>query len=203
MNALHTRSLRRDDWTTIETLFGPRGACGGCWCMWWRVPMGGRTWDAAKGEPNRAAFRKLVNSGKASGVLAFHGDEPVGWCAIGPRADFPRVERSKALVRPWSPATWSLNCLYVPAPWRGRGVARALVAGAIDLARQQGAEEVEAYPQSLDPGERQGGAFVWTGVPSLYEPLGFQRQGPPGRGRALYLLKLARPRFAAAQHAPA
>jgi len=157
--------------------------------MWWRVPMGGRTWDAAKGEPNRAAFRELVNAGEASGVLAFVGDEPVGWCAIGPRANYPRVDRSRALVRPWSSATWSLNCLYVPAKWRGVGVARALVAGAVELARQRGAGEVEAYPQSLAPGERQAGAFVWTGVPSLYEPFGFRRLGPPGRGRGLYLLE--------------
>jgi len=191
MNAIHTRPLCCDDWPIVEALFGPRGACGGCWCMWWRVPMGGRTWDAMKGEPNRSAFRKLVNTGGASGVLAFSGDEPVGWCAIGPRADFPRIDRSKALVRAWSPSTWSLNCLYVPAPWRGRGVARALVIGAVELARLRGAGEVEAYPQSLRPGERQAGAFVWTGVPSLYEPLGFRRQGPPGRGRALYLLTLA------------
>ena len=188
---IHTRPLARDDWATVEALFGPRGACGGCWCMWWRVPMGGRTWEAAKGEPNRAAFRNLVKAGEASGVLAFAQDEPVGWCAVGPRADFPRIDRSRALARDWSAATWSLNCLFVPPRWRGQGVARALVVAAVDLARRHGAAEIEAYPQSLAPGERQAGAFVWTGVPGLYEPLGFRRQGEPGRGRALYLLKLA------------
>jgi len=196
MNAsdrIEIRPLDAEDWSAVETLFGPRGACGGCWCMWWRVPMGGRSWEAAKGEPNRVAFRKLVKAGEASGVLAFVGDEPAGWCAIGPRAGFPRIDRSKALVREWSAATWSLNCLYVPVRWRGQGVARALVAGAVELARQRGAAEIEAYPQSLAPGERQAGAFVWTGVPALYEPLGFVRQTGPGRGRSLYLLRLAGP----------
>jgi GNAT superfamily N-acetyltransferase len=159
--------------------------------MWWRVSMGGRTWDAAKGAPNRAAFRHLVETGAASGVLAFDRDAPVGWCAIGPRGDFPRLDRSRALVRAYPAGTWSLNCLYVPAAWRGRGVARALVAAAVDLARQAGATEIEAYPQSLAPGERQAEAFVWTGVPGLYEPHGFKRQGPAARGRGLYLLKLA------------
>ncbi len=185
-----TRPLRSDDWPLIEALFGARGACGGCWCMWWRVPMGGRTWEAAKGAPNRAAFKALVESGGASGVLAFVEGQAVGWCATGPRGDFPRVDRSKSLVRAWPIGTWSLNCLYVRTGWRGRGVSRALVAGAVALARDAGAREIEAYPQSLDPGERQAGAFVWTGVPGLYEPLGFQRQSPPGRGHALYLLKL-------------
>lgn len=158
--------------------------------MWWRVPMGGKTWEAAKGAPNRQAFRTLVESGSATGVLAFAGSTPVGWCAIGPRADFPRIERSKAFARAWSDRTWSLNCLFVPPRWRGQGVARALVASAVEFARTQGAVEIEAYPASLKPGERQAGAFVWTGVPALYEPLGFRPTHPGDRGRTLHLLRL-------------
>ena len=185
-----TRSLTAHDWPLIETLFGANGACGGCWCMWWRVPMGGKTWEAAKGEPNRAAFRALVESDRASGVLAFAGDTPVGWCAAGPRREYPRIERSKALARVWSDSTWSLNCLYVPLRWRGRGVATALVASAVRLARAGGASEIEAYPQAVEPGERQPGAFVWTGVPSLFESAGFRPLHKPVRGRTLYLLRL-------------
>jgi GNAT superfamily N-acetyltransferase len=187
-----TRPLRTDDWPLIETLFGGNGACGGCWCMWWRVPMGGKTWDAAKGAPNKRAFRKLVESDAASGVLAFCNDEPVGWCAIGPRADFPRVERSKALARDWSDGTWSLNCLFVPARWRGRGVATALVAAAVEYAQSECAREIEAYPQALKPGEHQPGAFVWTGVPSLFTVHGFKPLQRHERGRGLYLLDLRR-----------
>lgn len=183
-----TRPLHRDDWPIVETLFGANGACGGCWCMWWRVPMGGKTWEAAKGAPNRRAFKRLVESGAASGVLAFEGDVPVGWCAIGPRGDFPRVERSKTLVRQWHETTWSLNCLYVPARQRGRGIATALVAAAVEHARAHGASEIEAYPQAVKPGERQAGAFVWTGVPGLFEPLGFRPLRQAARGRTPYLL---------------
>jgi GNAT superfamily N-acetyltransferase len=185
-----TRSLRRDDWSVIETLFGANGACGGCWCMWWRVPMGGKTWEAAKGRPNHDAFKHLVESGMASGVIAFAGDTVVGWCAIGPRGDFPRVDRSRTLAREWQQTTWSLNCLYVPARQRGRGVARALAAAAVEHARANGATEIEAYPQVLRAGERQAGAFVWTGVPTLFEPLGFRPVHKGERGRALYLLAL-------------
>jgi GNAT superfamily N-acetyltransferase len=187
---LTTRALRSGDWPVIESLFGANGACGGCWCMWWRVPMGGKTWDAAKGAPNRRAFRRLVESGAASGVLAFCGDEAVGWCAVGPRADFPRIERSKALARAWGDGTWSLNCLFVPARWRGCGVATALVAAAVDYARSEGAREIEAYPQALKPGERQPDAFVWTGVPSLFRAQGFRRLHATTRGRTLYLRAL-------------
>jgi GNAT superfamily N-acetyltransferase len=192
MAAVTTRPLRRDDWPLVERLFGANGACGGCWCMWWRVPMGGRTWDAAKGEPNRRTFRRLVESGEASGVLAFEGSDAVGWCAIGPRGDFPRVDRSKALRREWNDGTWSLNCLYVPARQRGRGVATALVAAAVEHARASAAVEIEAYPQIVAPGERQAGAFVWTGVPALFERHGFEPVTNQVRGRAPYLLQLKR-----------
>ena len=188
--AITTRPLGSGDWPLIERLFGANGACGGCWCMWWRVPMGGKTWDAAKGKPNRLAFKRLVESVRASGVLALEGDGPVGWCAIGPRGDFPRVDRSKALRREWDDGTWSLNCLYVPARQRGRGVATALVAAAIAHARASGASEIEAYPQIVAPGQRQAGAFVWTGVPSLFEARGFEPVTDQVRGRALYLLRL-------------
>lgn len=190
--AISTRPLARSDWPVIETLFGANGACGGCWCMWWRVPMGGKAWDAAKGAPNKRAFRSLVESGQASGLLAFSGDQAVGWCALGPRADFPRVERSKVLARDWGHGTWSLNCFYVPARWRGRGVATALVSSAIAHARKQGASELEAYPQAVADGARQAGAFVWTGVPSLFEAHGFMPVHAPERGRCLYLLDLAK-----------
>ncbi|GAB3095438.1 GNAT family N-acetyltransferase [Lysobacter terrae] len=192
MTELRTRPLRRTDWPVIEALFGANGACGGCWCMWWRVPMGGKTWDEAKGARNRKAFRELVESGEASGVLAFDGDTPVGWCSIAPRPVFPRLERSKALKREWKATTWSLNCLYVPARHRDRGVARLLVTAAVDLAKARGAAEIEAYPQAVRAGERQAGAFVWTGVPALFEPLGFRPVVKPERGRTLYLLPLRR-----------
>jgi GNAT superfamily N-acetyltransferase len=185
-----TRPLSRRDWPVIEALFGATGACGGCWCMWWRVPKGGKAWDAAKGAPNQAAFKALVEAGVASGVLAFAGATPVGWCAVGPRAAFPRVERSKALARDWSATTWSLNCLYVPARWRGHGIARALVAAAVAWARQCGASEIEAYPQATDPARPAAAAFVWTGVPSLFEAAGFRPLHAPARGRGLYLLAL-------------
>ena len=104
------RRLNSDDWPHVERLFGKRGACGGCWCMWWRLPRGGKLWEESKGAKNKRAFKKLVTTGSVYGCLAFDGDQPVGWCCVGPRADFPRLERTKALKREWGERTWSVTC---------------------------------------------------------------------------------------------
>ena len=34
----------------LERLFGPRGACAGCWCMWWKTTR--KEFEAGKGEGN-------------------------------------------------------------------------------------------------------------------------------------------------------
>jgi len=83
-------------WSDLEELFGERGACGGCWCMFWRLPR--KEWDAKRGAGNKRASRKIVISGQtAPGVIAYVGKAPVGWCAIAPRAEYVALERSRIL----------------------------------------------------------------------------------------------------------
>ena len=170
-----TRPLTADDWPNVERLFGDRGACGGCWCMYWRLARGGQLWEQKKGAPNKRAFKQLVTTGRVMGCLAFHGDEPVGWCCVGPRKDFPRIERVRALRGEWSESTWSVTCFYIPSAWRQRGVATKLLKEAIAIARDNGACELEGYPVRPSP-TGSGvipGAFAWTGVPRLFEKQGF------------------------------
>src|SRR6202171_4504040 len=83
-------------WADLETLFGERGACGGCWCMFWRLPR--KEWDAKRGNDNKNALRKIVTASRtAPGILAYTGQEPVGWCAIAPREQYLALERSRIL----------------------------------------------------------------------------------------------------------
>lgn len=167
------RTVTPEDWPNIEALFGERGACGGCWCMWWRVPRGGKLWESVKGEPNRVALRKLARAGALHAVMAFENGEPAGWCCFGPRADFPRVETVRAIrPQPWGEGTWAVVCFYIPARWRNRGVAGRLLEAATRRAFELGAEEVQGYPAVPGKGHLPA-AFAYTGVPRLFEAAGY------------------------------
>jgi GNAT superfamily N-acetyltransferase len=182
------RTLEPGDWPHIARLFGVNGACGGCWCMWWRVPHGGKLWEEAKGRKNRDRFRRLVRAGKVHGVLAFVGEEPVGWCSFGPRHDFPRLETVKALRHDFDDGTWSIVCFYIPSRWRGQGVATRLLEAATERALALGACTVEGYPvapkKSATPIPA---AFAWTGVPALFERAGYDELERVGASRPIFV----------------
>ena len=185
--------LTPDRWKDFETLFGERGACGGCWCMWPRVPQGGKSWHEAKGAKNRERFRRLVKAGKVHGVLAFDGEEPVGWCSFGPRSTFPRLERVRALQRQSSDTTWSIVCFYIPSRWRSRGVATKLLEAATKEAFALGATEIEGYPViPAKAPEKVPAAFAWTGVPALFQGAGYQELNRPGVSQPIYLGRIRR-----------
>jgi GNAT superfamily N-acetyltransferase len=191
MDDLTLRPLSPADWPIIVELFGDNGACGGCWCMWWRVPQGGKTWDEAKGAKNRERFRRLIKAGKVRGMLAFAGAEPVGWCCFGPRNTFPRLRRIKALERDCPESTWSMVCFYIPARWRGRGVATRLLEAATARAFALGAREVEGYPVvPKQPPARVPAAFAWTGIPALFQAAEYQELDRPAMPRPIYVKSL-------------
>lgn len=167
-----TRPLTPARWDDLERLFGPNGAYGGCWCMWWRVT--GREFEAG-GDANRARLRAVVESSpRPTGLLAFDGDEPVGWVAIAPRDDYGRVNRSRDLAPVDDRAAWSITCFYVARRHRGRGVARALLDAAVAFAAEHGAEVVEGY--AVDTAARpRSSADAYTGTVGMFEQAGFVR----------------------------
>jgi GNAT superfamily N-acetyltransferase len=189
--ALKCRKLTRRDWVHIETLFGPRGACGGCWCMLWRATSGGENWKRRSAETNKRAFRRLIEAGRVHGCLAFAGREPVGWLSMGPKREFPYFERSRSIPRSDDARDWCVNCFYIPARWRSKGVATALLAKAVDIARAGGARLIEGYP--LVPkkaGAQAPAAFAWTGVPALYERCRFDLSANSLGARVIYQRQL-------------
>lgn len=160
-----------DRWTDVEELFGERGACGGCWCMYWRLPRS--QWTAAKGDKNKKSFRKIVSANKQPGVIAYDGAEPIGWCAVAPREEFTGLAKSRVLKSVDDNPVWSITCLFVKKSFRRRGVSKDLLRAAVDFADKQGARIVEGYPATPTM-EKTPDPFVYMGVPSAFSAAGFK-----------------------------
>lgn len=171
------REVERTDWPILLELMGPKGVGGGCWCQWWKVEKGGKTWEACKGEAAMEAFRSEIEAGTVQGSLAFSEEEPVGWCRYGPISEFPRLLNSRSLYRDPPEGTWSIVCFYVPARHRRQGVASALLAHALETIRQQDPPCIEAYPvpDRTAKGDPAPPAFAWTGVEAMFRDAGFEQ----------------------------
>jgi len=157
-------------WGDLEALFGPRGACAGCWCMWWRVQAA--DWGRQRGVGNREGLRALVDSGEAPGLLAYVDDTPAGWVAVGPREAFPRLGRSRILKRVDDQPVWSVVCFFVAKSWRRRGVTEQLLDAAVAYAREHGATVVEGYPVEPKTAEMPA-VYAFTGLASAFRKAGF------------------------------
>ena len=171
LSRLEFKPVTPSRWPNVEKLFGKRGACGGCWCMYFR--MENKTWLAGKGRGNKRAFKKLITSGARPGVIAYHEGDPIGWCAIAPRREYTRLERSRVLKPLDDKPVWSISCLFVLKPYRRKGVSVWLVRAATDFAASRGARIIEGYPVQPTM-EKTPDPFVWTGVPSTFLKAGFK-----------------------------
>lgn len=167
---LTVRPLTPSRWRDFEKLFGPRGACGGCWCMWWRLRRS--VYDRQRGAGNKRALQRLVIHGTVPGLLAYAGREPVGWISLAPRQQFPVLNRSRVLAPVDEKLVWSVVCFFIAKGWRGKGVATKLLQEAVKFARRRGAKIVEGYPVVPRKG-RLPDAFLWTGLPPIFESAGF------------------------------
>jgi GNAT superfamily N-acetyltransferase len=156
-------------WPDLVKLFGPRGACAGCWCMWWRMET--RRYRAGQGAGNRRALARVVRKGPPPGVLAYAGGEPIGWCAVAPRSEYPRLARSRVLAPVDERPVWSVTCLFVSRAHRDRGLTVELLRAAAAHAARHGAEIVEGYP--VEPRQRMADVFAYTGLASAFRKAGF------------------------------
>jgi len=160
-----------DTWRDLETLFGEKGACGGCWCMAWRLAR--KDWEAGKGAGNKKALKKIITKGEVPGILGYVNGEPVAWCAVAPREVYTALERSRVLKPIDDEPVWSISCLFVLKPYRRKGISVQMLEGAVEFARSRGAGIVEGYP--VEPYDaRTPDPFIWTGTPSAFRKAGFK-----------------------------
>lgn len=159
-------------WPDLVQLFGPEGAVGGCWCMWWRESP--KVFAQNVGDNNQRVFQKMVEVGKPVGVLAYAGAQPIGWCSVSPRAQLIRV-RTSATWRPIDSETvWAIGCYFVHADYRNQGVATRLLQAAVKYAKRQGAEVIEAYPKDIGPlPTKVKDEALYFGTVAMYQAAGF------------------------------
>jgi GNAT superfamily N-acetyltransferase len=180
-----------DRWDDVVAVFDGPGDPGRCWCQWFQR---GAQADRAHAEANRTALRDQVRQGPP-GVLGYLDGAPSGWCAVAPRPAYTRLTRSRVLAGAApeelaDPAVWAVTCFVVRRPARGRGLLAALLAGALDLARQGGARVVEGYPVDVAARPRVAAAELYHGPLQVFLRAGFTEVRRTSAARPVVRLEL-------------
>ncbi len=157
------------NWRDFEKLFGPNGACAGCWCMFWRQTRS--EFDKLKGDSNKRAMKKIVDSGEIPGILAYHNGESVGWCSVAPRERFSALERTRVAKRIDDQPVWSAPCFFIHKNYRKQGVTVQLLRAAIDFVKKNGGKILEGYP--VEPKQEMPPVFAFYGTASAFRQAGF------------------------------
>lgn len=152
-------------WPDLVKLFEHHGNPGYCWCMTWRATSA--DYKQLDSTGRKRALHSFVQSHIPIGILAYHDDEPVGWCSIALRETYARLEKSTALKRIDDQPVWSVVCFFVRRDMRGQGLALQLLRAAVDYAASQGAHIVEGYP--VEPGQ----SYQFMGSPAIFKAAGF------------------------------
>jgi hypothetical protein len=169
-----TAPLTLETWDDFSALVeANNGVWGGCWCMGFHPEGVGRGHTR---EGNRQAKREHVDRGTVHQILVYDEDACVGWCQYGSPSELPNIQNRAAYERGAVKAPdWRIGCIFSGGRHRGRGVARASVAGALQAIRAAGGGVVEAYPEQTVGRPPQRGGYLHTGPEELFEQFGFVR----------------------------
>jgi hypothetical protein len=182
------KPLSEKTWKDFEFLFGQRGACGGCWCMSWRLKHS--AFEKQKGQGNKNAMHKLAKNKEQIGIIGYIGKQAVAWCAVAPREKFVRLENSRVLKRIDEQSVWSITCFFIIKEFRRKGISSEMLKCVIDYCQKKKVKILEGYP-SVPYSTNIPAAFAWTGIPSSFEKAGFTEAArrSPSRPIMRYYLK--------------
>ena len=171
-DSLTFEPLTRKNWGQFIELFGNKGACGNCWCMYYRLSKSdfreGKTEDG-----NKNSMKEIVWENKPTGFLGIYDGQPIAWCAFAPREDFIKLEKSRVHKRIDNESVWSIPCFFIDKNFRKHGVSTALLKGVINYARENGIKIIEAYP-TIPTQEKLPDSFAWIGLYKSFERAGFE-----------------------------
>lgn len=192
---LEVRPANEARWADLQAVFGTRGPAARCQCQRYKL----RPRENFADQPVEERADRLreqtgcgdPGAGVTSGLVAYLDGEPVGWCAVQPRAEFPGLRHSPV---PWAgreedradATVWAITCVLARAHFRRQGVAKALIAAAVTHAGAQGAAALEAYPMTTGAAL---GEELHVGTIGSYLEAGFTEIGRPTKRRAVVRLE--------------
>lgn len=187
-------------WADLTLVLG-RARCyeSPCFCQRFKIP--GAQWRMTDEQERAHLLRAQTDcghpeSGKTSGLMAFLGDEPVGWCAVEPRSRYFKLRTSRI---PWADrhedkddsSVWAVTCFVVRPGWRRRGTTYVLARTAVDFAREQGARAIEGYPMITQPGQEIAWGELHVGSLNVFVAAGFREISRPTSRRVVMRRDLA------------
>ena len=137
--------------------------------MFWRLRNA--DWRATDAVGRNAALADRFAQSPPPGVLGYLEGRPVGWCAVAPRIEYSRMQASPTFGPVDDTSSWAVSCLFIHRTARRSGVGAAVVGAAVAMAKAYGAPAVDAIP--VAPGGKRGSGDLYTGTPSMFQPLGF------------------------------
>lgn len=143
-----------------------------CFCLSYRL-MSSKENLTLRGPERGERVAELCRHNPPPGVLAYDGDEPVGWAAVHPRADTSFATNRK-IPHLDDLDVWSVWCIRVRPGHRKQGVSHHLLEGAVEFARSYGAPAVEGYPVD-NRGQKVDLTMAYVGTRRLFERARFTK----------------------------
>ena len=197
MNRMKSNAIRElgpDTWADFEKLAPKQGTC---WCMYYHrdKPLSGKIPREQRVALNRKEKERLVREDRSHAALVYDDETLAGWCRYGLKEELPRIDagRNYKKIGPLADKKlWRITCFFVDRTYRGQGVAKAALDGALESIKKRGGGVVEAYPV-LSKKLITNPEWVWFGTPSMFQKRGFVTTAPLGT-RYLMMRKTIRPR---------
>lgn len=171
-HAFEVRALQRGDaeaWLNFfdHEAFADNPRWAGCYCQFPTTAHTTIVWKDQSAELNRERACQRIATGQQRGVVAMAQGRVVGWCHAGPWTESTIMDDSQP--EPLAARLGAISCFVVAPPWRGVGVATALLDAACEALRHAGSVAVDAWTQP----EAADVAAMHTGPLALYERAGF------------------------------
>jgi GNAT superfamily N-acetyltransferase len=138
--------------------------------MFWKLPAA--DFKQLAGDGTRQMQKSIVAQGLVPGILAYDGEIPVGWIAVEPRREYPRLARSRVLKPVDEADAWSVPCFFTARDYRRKGVTVGLLREAVRYVASKSGKIVEGYPVDTK-GDNAPAPFVFTGLPGAFLQAGF------------------------------